>query len=310
MPLRGWWGVGALLLGLSGVAVWLLTHQGGPGASTDQVGQAPSGWDMLGADPHASSDPIAASATSALTPEQTRNKLYKHGSFAGTEPAGDWCVSNDKLSACPELRKRFEYYILGLGEVSIADIKALVYDEAARAHGEKLAAEIMSIWDKYWQVRTHEWRNRFVQSDRSTWMAVFEEQRLVRRQILGADWARAFFDDEEKSFQQYYAQLESGQAPLVDPGEPVPQMAPGKDPAAVRAERVARYGEAAADRLTKADDEWADWERRLAAARVAWDRLKNAPELSDPQRQQSMSQYISEHFKPDEVRRVEVLLHL
>ncbi|RYE63708.1 MAG: hypothetical protein EOO83_03135, partial [Oxalobacteraceae bacterium] len=111
-------------------------------------------------------------------------------------------------------------------------------------------------------------------------------------------------------FQEYYAQLESGQPPPPDPGEPVPQMAPGKDPAAVRAERVARYGEAAADRLDKADADWADWERRLNAAKVEWERLQKAPNLSDTQRKAEINAYVKSNFPPDEQLRVQALLHL
>ena len=132
----------------------------------------------------------------------------------------------------------------------------------------------------------------------------------MRRQILGEDWAKAFYADDEAKFQQFMAQVESGQPPAPDPGEPVPQMAPGKDPAAVHAERVARYGQAAADRLSKADEEWADWERRLASARSEWERLKASGQLSDLQRKQDMDAYINANFKPDEHLRVRALLHL
>jgi lipase chaperone LimK len=87
-------------------------------------------------------------------------------------------------------------------------------------------------------------------------------------------------------------------------------LAPGKDPAAVRAERVARYGEAAAARLDMADEEWADWQRRLAAARTEWDRLRAAGHLSETQRRQEMDSYIKANFKSDEFLRVEALLRL
>ncbi len=304
---RGWMVAGGIALILGASAFWM-THRGtdGTGAAGAAGG---SGWNMIGATADAPSSTGGAPGK-AMTPEQVRNKLFKEGSFAGTEPSGDWCVASAKLSPCSELRKRFEYYILGLGEVTIEDIKALVADEARKAHGEQLGNEIMAIWDKYWQVRTYQYRNKFDQSDRSTWLAVFDEQKQVRRQILGADWAKAFFDHDEQNFKQYYAQLESGQPPPPDPGEPVPQMAPGKDPAAVQAERVARYGQAAADRLAKVDEEWADWERRLAAARTEWDRLKGAANLSDAQRKQEMQAYINGNFKPDEHLRVQALLHL
>jgi lipase chaperone LimK len=304
---RHWLLLGGAVLSLGAAALWMSRGASPDGASGGT--SAGGGWGMISATSDSGHESVAAQVK-AMTPDQVRDRLFRQGSFAGTEPSGDWCVANGQLQACPELRKRFEYYILGLGEVTIEDIKALVADEARKAHGPQLAGEIMAIWDKYWQLRNYAWRNKFNQSDRSTWLAVFEEQKLVRRQILGPDWAKAFFEQDEKTFQQYYAQLESGLPPPPDPGEPVPQMAPGKDPAAVRAERVARYGEAAADRLEKADQEWADWERRLAGARSEWDRLRNDASLSDVQRKQQMQAYIAANFKADEHLRVQALLHL
>ncbi|AWI54620.1 hypothetical protein DEH84_15210 [Aquabacterium olei] len=282
-----------------------------PGADPDgRPASSSDGWAMIKPGGQVEEGARPAPGAAAMTPEQVRQRLFRQGSFAGTEPSGDWCVAQGKLSACAALRHRFEYYILGLGEVTVDDLRVLVLDEANRAHGHALAQQIIAVWDKYWQLRGHAWRNRFDQSDRRTWLPVFEEQRMVRRQILGTDWAHAFYADDEAKFQAHYAQLESGLPPPPDPGEPVPQMAPGKDPAAVHAERVARYGEAAATRLAKADDEWADWQRRLAAARQEWQRLQGASHLSDTQRRQDMADYVSAHFKPDEHLRVQALLKL
>lgn len=314
MQMPGWmqgWTKGAVAaLAVGGLAVaWWAGQQPG-GLSSVAAGVSVGGWSMIRPDEVPDSRDASAPVSERLSAEQVRVKLFKGGSFQGTEPSGGWCVVTERLHACPELRKRFEYYILGLGEVTIADIRTLVDDEARRVHGDELARAIMAIWDKHWQVRTHAWRSVFVQADPSTWRPAFEEQRLVRRQILGEDWARAFYADEEAKFQQFMAQVESGQPPPPDPGEPVPQMAPGKDPAAVHAERVARYGQAAADRLSKADAEWADWERRLAAARAEWERLKADGQLSDLQRKQGMDAHIDAHFPPDERLRVRALLQL
>ncbi len=309
MQMQAWKlaGVAALVLGAA-AAAWVGFNRPGEagGASTEA---ASGGWGMIRPGV-GQGEAKQASGTPAMTAEQVRNKLFREGSFQGTEPNGDWCTAAGKLSPCSGLRARFEYYLLGLGEVTVNDIRTLVSDEAHRANGEELGNAIMAIWDKYWSLRTHDWRNTFVQSDRNTWMPAFEEQRMVRRQILGEDWARAFFAEDEAKFKQYVAQVESGQPPPPDPGEPVPQMAPGKDPAAVHAERVARYGVDAANRLAKADEEWADWERRLAAARVEWDRLKASQNLSDVQRKQDMQAYINANFKPDELLRVKALLNL
>ncbi|MFZ5529392.1 MAG: lipase secretion chaperone [Pseudomonadota bacterium] len=269
-------------------------------------GQA-NGWGLGGGD--ASPAVAVPQAEQVRTPEQVRQRLFREGSFAGTEPSGEWCVTTDKLlKPCKGLRGRFEYYILGLGEVSIAEIRGLIQDEARIAHGDKLATEITDLFDKYWKIRTYDWKNQFVQNDRNTWMPVFEEQRSVRRQLLGQAWAEAFYADDEKNFLAYFNQLESGQAPPPDVGEPVPQMAAGKDPAAVRAERAARYGEDAADRLEAVDKQWEEWDRRLAAARSEWERLKAANNLSDSQRQAEMQRYVDENFQDKDRIRAKALI--
>jgi len=149
-----------------------------------------------------------------------------------------------------------------------------------------------------------------VQTDRSTWLPVFEEQKAVRRQILGEPWAQAFFADDEASFKAYYAQLDSGAAPVSKAGEPVPQMEPGKDPAAVRAERVARYGEEAAARLDAVDKQWDEWDRRLATARTEWERIQAQGNLSEVQKQDEMARYVQAHFQGKEQVRVRALLKL
>lgn len=311
MQTRKTWVAGMAAIVVGGAA-WLLWKQGvdkPEAVSTATHAEGESTWRIADAG-RAFGLGMAKPAPTARTPDEVRRRLFKEGSFAGTEAAGSWCVTDKKLKPCGELRSRFEYYVLGLGEVTIEEIRGLIQDEAQRANGPQLAGEIMAVWDKYWQVRTYDWRNKFVQSDRATWMPVFEEQRSVRRQVLGAPWAEAFFKDDEKHFQDYYAQLESGQAPPPDPGEPVPQMAPGKDPAAVRAERVARYGEAAADRLAKADEEWAQWEARLGGAQREWERLQKAANLSDAQRKAEIVSYVKSNFSPDEQMRVQALLRI
>ncbi|MEY4763753.1 MAG: hypothetical protein RI907_426 [Pseudomonadota bacterium] len=298
----------AVATAIAATSIWTIRQR----AEQASVVRGDDAWGALQTAPETvgGASELATASQPAMTAEQVRTRLFRDGSLVGTEPAGEWCVTQGKLKPCLGLRHRFEYYILGVGEVTVQDLRVLVQDEAATAHGPELASQILSIWDKYWQLRRHEYRNAFVQNDRSTWMPVFEEQRAVRRQILGADWAAAFFADDEAHFKEYVAQLESGLPPPPDPGEAVPQMGPGKDAAAVRAERVARYGEAAAARLDKADEEWADWQRRLAGARTEWDRLRAANNLSEEQRRQEINAYIQANFKQDELLRVQALLHL
>lgn len=310
MQVRMKWLAAVSAVLVAGAGAWYV--QQGPGLAALTGGHAadvdkPNAWGMAGM----GKDKDAIGGQSTRTPEQIRNRLFKEGSFAGTEPSGDWCVGSDQLlKPCEGLRGRFEYYILGIGEITIGEIRLLIEDEARRAHGDKIAAEIMAIFDKYWTLRTYDWKNQFIQNDRSTWLPVFEEQKSVRRQILGEPWAQAFFAADEKHFKEYYAQLESGTPPPPHPGEPVPQMEPGKDPAAVRAERVARYGEEAAARLDAVDAQWADWDRRLGAARAEWERIQGLGNLSDTQKQDEMQRYVQSNFQDKDQLRVRALLKL
>jgi lipase chaperone LimK len=314
MQSRMKWMAAAAAVVLGSAGAWWAWQSGaltgGQGAAAEGAGASgPMGWNMQGTD--SASTEASGAGQSALTPEQVRIRLFKEGSLADTQPFGDWCVSPEKaLKPCRGLRTRFEYYILGIGEVSIADIRGLIEDESRRAHGDKLTTEIMALFDRYWQIRTYDWKHHFVQSDRATWLPVFEEQRSVRRQILGQPWAEAFFSDDEKQFKDYYAQLESGQPPPPDPGEPVPQMEPGKDPAAVHAERAKRYGEDAAQRLADVDAQWAEWDKRLAAARSEWERIQALPNLSDVQKQDEMQRYVEANFQDKDRLRIRALLKL
>ncbi|MFN3617597.1 MAG: lipase secretion chaperone [Aquabacterium sp.] len=309
---RGWMVSLVVAAALAAGGAWLWwSGQAQPSGDGNAAGAG--GWSMIRSGVGAT-DGAAGGADGApaalMTASQVRQRLFKEGSFQGTEPHGDWCARGEALQPCAGLRSRFEYYLLAIGEVPIESIRVLVADEAQRELGDTLASQVMSLYDKYMDVRRYQPRNQFQQDQLHTWMPVLAELRSYRRQVLGAEWAQAFYADEEAKFEQLHTQIQSGLPPPPDPGGPVPQMAPGKDPAAVHAERVARYGEEAAQRLAKVDAEWADWQRRLAAARQTWDSLQANNALSDVQRRQQMSAYVQQHFKDDEHLRVQALLKL
>lgn len=131
----------------------------------------------------------------ALTPDQIRGRLFEQGAISGTEPAGDWCVHDGQLRACPALRKRFDYYILALGEADAQHIRTLTADEARKAHGELLAAQIMAVWDRYWRLRNDAAATAPASSASEAAMSAAQAPRRLRQQILGEDWARAFYGD-------------------------------------------------------------------------------------------------------------------
>lgn len=269
-----------------------------------------SGMGLIVTPRHPNAEP---SPHGGLTPSQTRERLFRHGSLSGTTPTGDWCVRGTRLQPCEALRHRFEYYLLAQGEVEAADLRALVADELTRAHGPAPVAEVLALWDRYATLRAHPYRTVFDPRNLTTWRALLDEQQRTRRQILGDPWAQAFFAAEEAEARSDLAHLERGTALPADPGLPVPstsQDASADITRAVHSERVARYGAAAADRLTQADAQWADWSRRLQTAQSEWARLQAAAELSPPQRRQAIDSHIQVHFHPDERRRVAALLAL
>ncbi len=106
-----------------------------------------------------------------LTPSQTRERLFRHGSLSGTTPTGDWCVRGTRLQPCEALRHRFEYYLLAQGEVEAADLRALVADELTRAHGPAPVAEVLALWGRYATLRAHPYRTVFDPRNLTTWRA-------------------------------------------------------------------------------------------------------------------------------------------
>jgi hypothetical protein len=162
------------------------------------------------------------------------DRLYRHGSFQGTQPDGDWIVGPDgHLKPDIALRRRFEHYMLGQGEVTLDELRLLVADESRRDRGDAVSAEVLEMWDKYMRLRNYAWKYQVVIADRGTWMPAFDEQKTVRRQILGPQWAEAFYRDEEDYFVDFMARQEGRAEAPRDPGEPVIQAAPGKDAAAL-----------------------------------------------------------------------------
>lgn len=302
------------LAGLSVVAAggaWLgprLMHSDGGGVTL----AARQGWSLLGAANDVEPGRHGAD-TNAVAQDLSRIRASVLGDalLSQTQVAGDWGVdAQGKLHPDLALRKRFEHYLLALGSASPTELRALMADDARKAHGDQAAAEIMSVYDKYWALRSHQPSKRLVLNERETWEPAFLELKAMRRQYLGPVWAEAFYQAEEAEFLNFVAQADGKAGPdKGDVNMPVPQMGPGKDANAVHAERVALYGEAAAQRLAQADAEWADWERRLAGARSEYQRVQNSPELSEVQRQQAMDQYLQSHFPPDERVRARGLLN-
>lgn len=308
MQMRAVWALGAAAVLAAGAWWWSgHVHQGeaaagGPGGAFDWNRQAPTS---------AGNTATPAQRAPLRSAADVHDRLYRHGSFQGTQPDGDWIVGQDgHLKPDIALRRRFEHYMLGQGEVTLDELRLLVADESRRDRGDAISAEVLEMWDKYLRLRNYAWKNQLVIADRGTWMPAFDEQKTVRRQILGPQWAEAFYRDEEDYFVDFMARQEGRAEAPRDPGEPVIQATPGKDAAAVFEERKKAYGEAAAVRLAQADAEWADWERRLAGAKRKWADVQADVGLTPPLRKAEMDRYVEANFKREEFLRVQSLLNL
>jgi lipase chaperone LimK len=206
------------------------------------------------------------------------------------------------------LRDRFEYYINGLGEITAVEVRSLIEDEARRELGAALAARIMAVFDAYWLVRNHTYASHLDMADTGTWLPALREVQDFRKRTMGEAWARAFFAEDDQEFMASLEQVKSGQPPPPSPRDPVPLMEPGKDPQALRAERVSLYGEAVADRLGALDVEQAQFDSHVAEARSEWSRLEAQPELSEPVREARLKAFIAARVSAENRRRALMLV--
>lgn len=131
---------------------------------------------------------------------------------AAVRPAGGWSpkawsVIGGKLTPTRALRERFDSYLpLGKG-VTMVEVRATIERDAAADVGQANAAQVLAIWDRYARLQNNDWQYPFNATEPKGWQATLNEQHQVRRQLLGFDWAEAFFGDDEAAFQRRIANL-------------------------------------------------------------------------------------------------------
>jgi lipase chaperone LimK len=136
----------------------------------------------------------------------------------------------------------------------------------------------------------------------STWSAALVERQIMRRQLLGADVAHAFYADEESALQSMLTRVNSGavagQAAAFEAGlAQSPHQAMALHPQAQ-------------EREAQLQAQWQAWEARLDAARSQVQAYNQAPELSASQRRQAIETYLGQHFQGAELSRARSLLGL
>lgn len=300
---------------LAGAAWWALPAP--PAVPTEVVLQPPparnaaSGWSLLalGGENAPAQSVAALHAKVTTAPEDLWHRVFVDGSLRGAELDGGWGAWDGRqLAPSRELRRRFDQLLTTVGETDSEELRTLVAWLAERDLGDAGAQAVLAVWDRYMALQRHSFQETLDLNRPGRWGQVLQEHQLARRNVLGLAWADAFYREEETAFRQ---RLEQGQVSAA-PAETRWTAAPpeGVSMEVWHHQRVAALGQEAADRLRAEERAQAEWEQRLADARLAIERLSRAPELSPVQRQQAVQNWVSQHFQGSERLRASALLAL
>lgn len=242
-------------------------------------------------------------------------KVLEHGSLRGSELDGDWGQwVGGQLQPSLSLRRRFDYLLTALGEVQPADLAHWIDQEVSAERGAPAARQVLAVWGRYIRLQQTSFTSQLNPNDAATWQAALAERTAARQQILGVDWAKAFYADEGRTFaafsEKLVAQRASGAAtPADEQTLAMALLTPAAEHNEQRhAQRVAQFGAEAAVRLQQEDASWADWEKRLQAARQRMQAIAAAPELSALQRRQAQDAALAQAFSGNELVRARALL--
>jgi len=249
------------------------------------------------------------SGTTRRSAEQWDSWLFTQSSLRGSSLDGDWGeIGPQGLVPSLALRQRFDQLMTTLGEVNATELRAMVQSLAERDLGHD-AAQVMVVWDRYVALVNAPLAGRPDLSDPQQWLVVLREQQAQRRQMLGADWAAAFFADDEAllgtTVQRLTEHRSSPQAAPVAHWQAPPA---GVSAELWQAQREHTLGAEAAARLAAVDAEESAWTQRLETARQTQAALLNRAELSALQRQQELQRWLESHFSEREQIRVRALL--
>ena len=259
--------------------------------------------------------------------------LIARSSLRGTQADGEVALLPDgRLRIDPELRRRLDYYLTLIGELSLEEIRALLEADIAWTQGQRVADLVVEFFDRYVAMQQAMARSELPNDP----LARFERIQAMRRQWLGADADRLFAD--EIDYDAYTAERlavrsadlsANGRAELLDeleasrPQSERLQRMEALTPLAVdqqtetferqqidaatrHAERSALWGDEAADRLTALDAQRQQWQQRLESYAAARQGLLTNTQMSSTARDQALAGLLS-GFSPEEQARLRSL---
>ena len=256
--------------------------------------------------------PIAnAGQPGSIDPAEIETRLFTDGSLRGADFDGSWGRWVDgRLLPDFALRQRFDQLLTTVGEASTDELRAFVASRAERDTSPEQARAVLALWDQYLALQQVRHAETLDLTQPAQWPRLLQAHQLARREHLGPAWADAFYGEEEQRFRELIT--ERGQTkPAGSTAGINPLQASAELPASVLHQlRVATYGREAAERLRAEDQAEVAWQTRLDTARATLTRLGQAPELSEPQREQAVAQWLAQNFSETEQIRVRALLNL
>jgi lipase chaperone LimK len=209
------------------------------------------------------------------------------------------------------LRQRFDQLLTTAGELSTDELRAFIASRAERDTSPEQTQKVLALWDRYLTLQRLRFPASIDLNRPADWALVLQSHQLARRAHLGPAWADAFYREEEQRFLDLIAERSTPAAARSSVAV-LSALAPHPDlPAdALHQLRVATYGHVPAERLREEDLAQAAWQTRLGSARDTIGRLRQAPELSEPQREQAVIQWLAQNFSAPEQVRVRALLGL
>ncbi|MFZ5543068.1 MAG: hypothetical protein ACOZJZ_05890 [Pseudomonadota bacterium] len=278
------WGCGALLL----VGGWAWVSS--PEAPSPAPPQPERAAQRLPAPPLA---PAQALAGAPLPAAQFVRWLDQQSSLRGAELDGSWDVDGQgRFHPTVALRRRFDQLLTLAGETRLERITAFIEHDVRELVGADGALAVLDAWQRYLELQRYAWRTGVQGTDRAALAAALAERQQVRRRILGPALAQAFFADDEAQLQDL----------IRSPAAPPEAQTTAIDRNKLEPDALAR--------LQAEEAAWADWQRRLDAARREIEALRAAPHLSAAQRDDAIARLIAQRFDAREAVRVRALLHL
>jgi lipase chaperone LimK len=219
----------------------------------------------------------AAAATPADELQAFGRWMAERSALRGTALDGGWGLdAQGQVRPSLALRRRFDHLLQLQGQAPLPRLSAWLAQQARQELSEADVQQVMSVWQAYLGLLASAGPVPRP-DDGPALAAALDTEAQRRRAWLGLAWAEAFFGEDEAAWRQRQAHGPAPAEPLIDRGRLSPE---------------------AAQRLAEEEAEQARWTRRLAEARAELQRLRQAPELSAPQRDEAIARWLDERFAP------------